>query len=258
MQGPPAERAAVGQIQAIGKELFERLEIKEQGNFVDLQTQSEKFGPKTVATMVLPAMLKMRQEAERAVSTNNLKQIALAMHSYHDVHGRFPAAVVMGPDGKTPHSWRVEILPYLEQNQLFQAYKMDEPWDSSNNKKVLEKMPNVFNANPNQPSTMSSYYVLSGKETAFPGEKGIGIAHITDGLSNTIMAVEAKRDIPWTKPEDLAYDAKKPLPKFGGYYPEGFNAAFCDGSVRFLSNSIAEQVMRAIITRSGGEVFPAF
>ena len=144
MPGPAAERAAVGQIHVIGKELFERLEIKEQGSFVDLQTQSEKFGPKTVATIILPAILKMRQEAERSVSTNNLKQIALAMHNYESTYGHFPAAVVMGPDGKTPHSWRVEILPYLEQNELFKAYKMDEPWDSPNNKKVLEKMPNVF------------------------------------------------------------------------------------------------------------------
>ncbi len=259
MPGPAAERAAVGQIHVIGKELFERLEIKEQGSFVDLQTQSEKFGPKAIATLILPAILKMRQEAERSVSTNNLKQIALAMNNYESTYGHFPqAVVVMGPDGKTPHSWRVELLPYLEQNELFKAYKMDEPWDSPNNKKVLEKMPNVFNADSNQPSTMSSYYVLSGKETAFPGEKGIPITHITDGTSNTIMAVEAKRDIPWTKPEDLAYDAKKALPKFGGYFPDGFNVALCDGSVRFLNNTVAERVLRALITASGGEVIPNF
>ena len=241
-QGPAAERAAVGQIHAIGKELFEHLEIKEQGNFVDMQTQSEKFGPKTVATMVLPAILKMRQEAERAVSTNNLKQIALAMHNYHATYGHFPAAVVMGPDGKTPHSWRVEILPYLEQNQLFKAYKMDEPWDSPNNKKVLEKMPNVFNADPNQPSTMSSYYVLSGKETAFPGEQGIRYHayhrrhlqhhHGRGGQSETSRG---------PSPKIWPTTPKKPLPKFGGYFPEGFNAALCDGSVHFLNNTVAEQ-----------------
>jgi hypothetical protein len=258
MQRPPAERAAVAQILAIVKELVGRLEIKEQGNLVELRTQSEKFGPKTVATLVLPVLLKMREEAERAVSTNNLKRIALAMHNYESSYGRFPAAVIMGPDGKTPHSWRVEILPYLEQNQLFHAYKMNEPWDSPNNKKVLEKMPDVFNATPNQPSTMSSYYVLTGKETAFPGEKGLRFTHITDGTSNTLLAVEAKCDIPWTKPEDLAYDAKKPLPKFGGYFQDGFNAALCDGSVRFLKNTVAERVMRALITASGGEVIPNF
>jgi hypothetical protein len=192
------------------------------------------------------------------VSTNNLKQIALAMHNYNATYGHFPAAVVMGPDGKTPHSWRVAILPFLEQNELFKAYKMDEPWDSPNNKKVLEKMPRVYNAAPSQPSTMSSYYVLSGTDTAFPGERGIAITDITDGSSNTILAVEAKPTIPWTKPEDLEYDPKKPLPKFGGYFPEGFNAALCDGSVRFIANSIAEQTMRALITRNGGEVFPNF
>jgi beta-lactamase regulating signal transducer with metallopeptidase domain len=257
-QAPETERAAAGQIIALGKELLGHLEIKDQGNLVDVQTHSEKISPKKIANLIVPAIFKMRQAASRNVSANNLKQIALAMHNYHSTFNHFPAAVIIGPDGKTPHSWRVEILPYIEQIELYKAYKMDEPWDSPNNKKVLAKMPRVFSATPNQPSTVSSYYVLSGKETAFPGEQAIRIADITDGTSNTILAVESKRDIPWTKPEDLEYDPKKPLPKFGGFYPEGFNAALCDGSVRFLSNAIAEQVMRALITRSGGEVIPAF
>ena len=253
-QAPAAERSPVGQILSLCKELLGHLEIKEQGNFVDMQTQSEKFGPNTVATMVLPAIFKMRLAAQRTVSANNLKQIALAMHNYESAYGHLPAAVVMGPDGKTPHSWRVEILPFIEQNELFKAYKMDEPWDSPNNKKVLEKMPRVFNATPNQPSIMSSYYVLNGKDTLFPGELGVKLADVTDGLSNTIMAVEAKPSIPWTKPADLEYDPKKPLPKFGGYYPEGFNAVFGDGSVHFIVNAVAEQNMRALITRNGGEI----
>ncbi len=176
------------------------------------------------------------------------------MHNYHSTYGHFPPAVVLGPDGKTPHSWRIELLPYLEQNQLYQSYKMDEPWDSENNHKILAQMPNVFKADPNAATTASSYYVLTGKDTIFSGKEGTRIQDITDGTSNTIMIVEAKRDIPWTKPVDLEYDAKKPLPKFGGYFSEGFNAAMADGSVRFISNNIAEQTLRALITKAGGEV----
>ena len=254
----PEEGAAFTQIVDIGKDLLAHLKITEQGNLVDIQCQSEKLGPNTITGLVWPIIARARQAAQRSASVNNLKQIALAMHNYHSTYNRFPAAVIIGPDGKTPHSWRVELLPYLEQNELFTAYKMDEPWDSPNNKKVLEKMPRVFAAIPDAGGTFSSYFVLSGDETAFPGERPVRIADITDGTSNTIMLVEAKRDIPWTKPEDIPYEAKKPFPKLGGFFPEGFNAALCDGSVRFLANGIAEPVLRALTTRGGGEIIPNF
>ncbi len=72
---------------------------------------------------------------------NDLKQIGLAMHNYHDVNKHFPAPVIMGPDGKTPHSWRVAILPYLDQQELYKQYNLNEPWDSPHNKKLLKKSP---------------------------------------------------------------------------------------------------------------------
>ncbi|CAN5424735.1 hypothetical protein BH10PLA2_BH10PLA2_05820 [soil metagenome] len=257
-QVPPAEKAAASQMLDIAKDLLGHLQVTQQGNFVDVTTQSEKFGPNIVTSMVWPAVKKAREGAQRAASTNNLKQIALAMYNYESTNGHFPAAVIMGPDGKTPHSWRVALLPYLDQNELYKTYKMDEAWDSPNNRKVLEKMPRVFMAAPGKPTTSSSYYVLTGTETAFPDDKATKIAQIADGTSNTILAVEAQRDIPWTKPEDIAYDAKKPLPKFGGYFPGGFNAAFCDGSVRFISAGTGEQILRALFTKAGGEVIPQF
>ncbi len=80
-----------------------------------------------LAAMLLPALAKSKSKAVQTQCLNNLKQIALAMHNYHATYNHFPAAVVMGPDGKTPHSWRVEILPFIEQNELFKAYKMNEP-----------------------------------------------------------------------------------------------------------------------------------
>lgn len=209
--------------------------------------------------MLLPAIQKSRAAARRSQAMNNLKQIGLAMHNYHDVFNSFPPAALLGSDGKTKHSWRVAILPFLDQAALYNAYKMDEPWDSENNKKVLAKMPAVFR-DPAAPadSTDSIYYTLTGEATVFSGDEGSKIQTITDGTSNTIMVVEAKRDIPWTKPDDIVYDPEKELPKLGGIYEGGMHVLMCDGAVRFVSDLINEGILRALISKNGGEVIGDF
>jgi hypothetical protein len=88
----------------------------------------------------------------------------------------------------------------------------------------------------------------------FEDKKKIRFPDVTDGLSNTILIVEAEEVVPWSKPADLTYDPKKDLPKFGGLFKEGFHAAFADGVVRFIKKDNDEQLLRALITRSGGEV----
>ena len=157
------------------------------------------------------------------------------MHNYHDAHRHFPPAVVMGPDGKTPHSWRVELLPYLDAKALYDRYRMNEPWDSPDNQKILAEMPAAFRSRFDDPkSTNSAYFVLVGPGTIFEGTEGIRIREITDGTSNTIMIVEAKRNIPWTKPEDIPFDPEKPLPELGGYIDGKFGTTFADGSYRLI------------------------
>jgi hypothetical protein len=237
----------------------------------------------TLANFLLPAISKARDAARRAQSTNNLKQLALAMYNYHDVNQSFPPAVLYGPDGKTPYSWRVALLPYLDQAALFQQYRQNEPWDSPANRQVLLKMPAVFrDPNDSPDSIVSSYYAITGPSTIFFGDRGARVMpasalrtfpnpEITDGTSNTLMLVEAKRDIPWTKPEDIPYTAhlpadaadapignipyakNAPLPKFGGHYAGGFLAAIADGRVQFISNDLDPAILRAAITRDGGE-----
>src|SRR5262249_51810770 len=100
----------------------------------------------------------------------------------------------------------------------------------------------------------SSYFVFTGDSTIGGTEGGAKIEQITDGTSNTILAVEAKRDVPWTKPEDIPFDSKAPLPELGGFTPDGFNAGFGDGSVRYLKKSINPGVLKALITQDRGEV----
>jgi hypothetical protein len=210
--------------------------------------------PKIFA-MLLPAIAKARQAATQTQSINNLKQLGLAMFNYSTVNnGAFPPAVLYGPDGKTPYSWRVALLPYLDQQALYNQYKFNEPWDSPDNKLVLAKMPAVFR-DPADPadSTFSVYFALTGPTTIFFGKEGAKIAEITDGLSNTLMFVEAKRDIAWTRPEDIPVAADAPLPKLGGHFPDIFIAAMCDGGVRVFPQRIDAKLLRSMMTRNASE-----
>lgn len=204
----------------------------------------------------LPGIRKTREAANRQVSANNMKQIALAMHNYAAANGnRFPPAAIRSKDGKPLLSWRVAILPYIDQDHLYRQFRLDEPWDSEHNKKLLMVLPRPYvphNVEP-QPG-MTFIQVFTGKDTPFEKPDGQALAGITDGCSNTLLFVEASKAVPWTKPEDLAYDASKPLPKLGAEYPNVFMAALCDGSVRMISSTVAEKLLRALITANGGEI----
>jgi hypothetical protein len=191
--------------------------------------------------------------AERniALDLNNLKQLALAMHNYHVVHKHFPPAVVMDPDGKTPHSWRVELLPFLDQRHLYEEYRMNEPWDSPHNKLILRQMPDLFRSPFDSPASKASgYYVIAGPRTVFDGKEGIKVSDIVDGASNTLLIVEAKRDIPWTRPDDIPFDPEKPLPELGGFVKGQFAAAMADGSARVFGGQKTQRRLRWLIMRN--------
>ncbi len=209
----------------------------------------------TLAAAQLEGITRIRFAAERMKSVNNLKQIALAMHNYHDTYGRFPPAVVYSKDGRPLYSWRVLLLPFLEQANLFQQFKKDEPWDSPHNKKLLAMMPPVYAPVRGQTTEpYSTYYqVFVGQGSVFEGRDGRRFTDITDGMSNTLLVVEAGQPVPWSKPEDIAFVPDQAIPPLGGLFADGFNAAFCDGSVRFLKRSIDPKVLRLLIIRNDGQ-----
>ena len=113
---------------------------------------------------------------------------------------------------------------------------------------------------PPRDRTLTSYRGFSGNGAFFEADRAVKIAHIIDGTSNTLMVVEAKEGVPWTKPEELPFVPGQPaVPLYGAgsVHPSGFNAAFVDGAVRFIKTTIDPQVLRALITRAGGEVVDA-
>ncbi len=222
-------------------------------------TMSAGAAPVMVA-LLLPAVQASREAARRAQSMNNMKQIGLAMHNFHATKNAFPAAYSTDEQGKPLLSWRVHVLPYLEAQWLYEQFRLDEPWDSPHNKKLLPLMPQVYRS-PNSTAApgKTNYMTVRMEGSAFPGKEKIGIREIKDGTSNTIMFVEANDDsaVDWTKPDDFVPDEKNPMKGLTGLRPGGFNAALCDGSVRFISETLDKEVLKNLFQRNDGNPVPS-
>jgi len=215
--------------------------------------------------LMLPAVQKVREAAGRAKDSNNLKQIGLAMHNYDDTYNGLPPAAICDKKGKALLSWRVAILPYIEQDVLYKEFKLDEPWDSEHNIKLLDRIPQIYVCpGIQQPNDNKTFYRVA---LGNPAKKGDPAAHtmfdpiktrrfgeITDGLSNTLMVVTAAESVPWTKPDELMCEPGKPLPKLAEFFSGGSNVLFGDGSVRFIRMPLAEDKFRALLSCDGGEV----
>jgi hypothetical protein len=229
--------------------------------FVSRQTLPGNMGAATLAIqagLLLPAVQKVREAAAQTQSSNNLKQIGIAMHNYHDTQGTFPPAYRAGKDGKPLLSWRVLILPYIEQQDLYRKFHLDEPWDSAHNKKLIERMPATYRSPASHAGPgMTNYETVRGPGTAFPGARGIRLIDIIDGTSNTIMVVEVsdRKAVVWTKPDDFDFNEKNPGDGLG-LWPQGFLAAMCDGSARLIQRSINPQVLRDLFIRNDGNPLP--
>jgi hypothetical protein len=182
----------------------------------------------------------------RARTVNNLKFLGLAMHNFAAVNGgRFPATAIRKGD-EALLSWRVAILPFLEQFMLYERFHLDEAWDSPHNVSLLKEMPRVYAAVGHQGSTL--YQRVVGRGSLSSGDEGTRVAEV-DVSRPTLMIVEAAEPVPWTKPEDLPYVEGKPLPRLGDRFEVGSYAAFADGSVRFLRQGITPETLHALVMR---------
>jgi hypothetical protein len=216
--------------------------------------------PAKAAVAARGILLPARQNAARRVCINNLKQIGLAMHNYHDAHKTFPPAYTADAAGKPLLSWRVLILPFLEQDGLYKEFHLDEPWDSPHNRTLIDRMPVVYRCDglgDNPPSAgKTSYLTPRGEATIFPGATATDIKSITDGTSNTVFTVDAPDDraVTWTKPDDWeiasGIDPKAILNRHLG----GSSVLLADGSVRFIKATITAEMLKKLLTRNGGEV----
>jgi hypothetical protein len=232
--------------QKIATDAAKSIKAKQNGSDVDVAAHANT----TIGALaeVLTPMLKGAANAEVAV--NNMKQIAVAMHNHHDAAGAFPLAKIGGG-----LSWRVAVLPYVEQDNLFREFNLAEPWNSEHNMKLLEKMPKVFeHPTRKAPKGYTFYRVFHGKEAMFHAGRALKMQDIADGTSNTLMIVEAETAVPWTKSEELEFNPKGELPKLGDPAKGGeFLAALADGSVRVI-RMVPPDILRALITIAGAEL----
>lgn len=191
---------------------------------------------------------------------HNLKQIDLALHSIQDIAGKSPSAAMVDKQGKPLLSWRVAILPYLgfEYNDLYEQFRLDEPWDSKHNLKVMQDnpMPQVYWApggTAKREDKTTHYQVFVGKGALFDWDKSIKYYQIPDGDANTLMVVSAKRPVPWTKPDDIEYDPAKDPRELLLFIKDSCNVVFADSTARSLKIDIDKATLHAYITRAGGE-----
>jgi hypothetical protein len=239
------------------QEPLQAAKIEQQGATLRAAVAVE-IDPATVGLMFVQMVQKVRGSAARVQSANNLKQIALAMHNYNDTYGHLPPQATYDKNGKPMLSWRVMILPFIEQQNLYNQFHLDEPWDSEHNKKLMLsiRVKTYVSADQGEKSIkegLTYYQGFAGKGAFFEGKKGLRLpADFPDGTSNTIMIVEASKGVPWTKPEDIPYDAEKPLPKLGLPGSKSYLAALCDGSVRTVTPKLTERTLRLAITRNDG------
>jgi len=205
----------------------------------------------------MPSFSHPRSLYEVTHSQNNMKQLGLAFHNYLTTYGVLPPRALRNANGKPLLSWRVAILPYLEQDSaeavLYEKFHLDEPWDSEHNLQLIEKIPAVFQTPNGELSGNTHYLAADGQGSLFGGADGLGPKDMTDGLSYTVMAVEADKEVPWTKPEDLNYNPDDPKQSLGKLRKGRYLVLFADGGVRTLNIDTDESTLRGMMTIDGGE-----
>ena len=218
-------------------------------------------------SLLMPTIQDNRVAPARVWCMNNMKQLAIALHNYHDTYDSFPPAYIADPTGKPMHSWRVLLLPQLEEQALYNQYDFDEPWDGPNNSKLAASMPDVFACpgykHQHQGHNYSTSYVaITGRNSIWNGEKTTTFADITDKPSNTLLLTECDEQlIPWMKPSDWEYDealeilASSDVNTFERHRDENFFfelhtgrvLLFVDESTRFSALRISQNAWAALI-----------
>jgi hypothetical protein len=194
-------------------------------------------------------------------SSNNLKQMALAFHNYaaNTAYALMPRNIFHPISRKPLLSWRVAILPYIDQGALYKQFKLDEPWDSAHNIKLVSKMPRIYalpGDTQNAPKGFTPYVVFTGATAPFKEEIGGTSLNggFVDGMSKTLLIVEGSRMVQWSKPGDIVYNPRQSPKPFLRKTKDGYLVVTADCAIRQLKPTISDKTLHAAITVAGGEL----
>ena len=216
-----------------------------------------------VAIMMPAVHMGPRVPSHRSHCMNNIRNLSMALHYYHDQHGSFPPAYIADENGNPMHSWRVLILPYIEERDLYDQYDFDEPWDGPNNSLLHDKVVDLFNCPYESGQTDTTYVAIVGDGTAWPGPTGATYEDFArDGMAGTIHLVETHNSgIHWMEPRDLDFatmattiNQGPPGRCISSHHGAGANVAMADGSVHFLPDTISGKTVQSLVTIEGGEI----
>ena len=207
--------------------------------------------------LMLPAVQGARDAARRSQDKNNLKQIGLAMHNYHELYSMLPPGGIVRDDGTEMMSWTASLLPFLDQAPLSQQINADFGWKSPQNQAAfLQTIPTLTNpgiAEPTGPGI--SHY--AGNSHLFQINKCWHFREITDGISTTIAVGDVAAGFKqWGDPtnvRDPGLGIGNTPDKFGSPYRGGTHFLLMDGSVRFVSETVDPSLLKALATPNGGE-----
>jgi hypothetical protein len=219
----------------------------------------------------MPATQSARGAGRRTGCMSNMRLAAQGLLFAENLPGTLPAAIV-DANGRPLLSWRVAILPYVEEGALFREFRLDEPWDSEHNRALISRMPDVYRCPslpPDAPAGHTTYLAAAGpgmaldkpvpQRTRMNGARvsGAATSALKDGPERTILLVEVGQDaaVPWTKPDDLTCPVAEAYGRlFGSFAHEDTNCVvFADGHTAALDSDASPERIQALLTRAGNE-----
>jgi Protein of unknown function (DUF1559) len=251
---PPNASASDKEMQALIKNIVASSTIRQDGDKIQLRVPTPK-GFDRVSQLLKPALVEVKAWAKETQQRNTFRKLGLAFHNFHDTMARLPGAGRNREQAPVGLSWRVHLLPYLDQAPLYSQFKLDEPWDSEHNKKLIEKMPLIFQSPGVDDPGKTTVHVFTGPGAPFANDKTPGFREFTDGLSVTILAVLAGPETAdvWTRPGGLDFDPDDPIKSLGIIPGKTILAVFADGAVREFDKEIDAAILRRWIQIADNE-----